>query len=111
MRPPTYFHHDDAELDPDELLDPTKQFSTPWGESDHGACDKCSGARRCHYQCLSCTEARPTASCPSCHGQVEFDDVCPTCEGSGEITRTRRAGISAFPTEAGLYRYLLDRGA
>jgi hypothetical protein len=42
---------------------------------------------------------------------VEFEDVCPACEGSGEISRTRRAGVSVFPTEAGLYRYLVENGA
>lgn len=111
MSPPTYFHHNDAELDLDELLDPAKQFSTPWGDSDHGPCDKCSGAGRCHYRCLSCIEDGRAGTCPGCGGRLEFDDVCPTCEGSGEIRRTRRAGISVFPTEGGLYRYLLERGA
>lgn len=107
----TFFHHDDADLDLDDLLRPEKQFSTPWGESDHGPCDKCSGSGRCHYRCLSCIEDGVAESCPACRGRVEFDDLCPTCEGSGEITRTRRAGVSVFPTEAGLYRYLAERGA
>jgi hypothetical protein len=42
---------------------------------------------------------------------VEFDDVCPACEGSGEVSRTRRAGVSVFPTEEGLYRYLVEKEA
>jgi hypothetical protein len=42
---------------------------------------------------------------------VEFDDVCPACEGSGEVSRTTRAGVSVFPTERGLYRYLVEKGA
>jgi hypothetical protein len=110
MSEATYFHHDDSDLDPDDLLNPEKQFSTPWGGSDHGPCDKCSGSGRCRHRCLSCLEDGPTEACPACGGRVEFEDVCPTCEGSGEITRTRREGVSVFPTEGGLYRYLADRG-
>ena len=36
---------------------------------------------------------------------------CPTCEGTGEITRTKRDGVSVFPTIDGLYWYLAERGA
>ena len=107
----TFFHHDDADLDPDDLLRPERQFSTPWGDSDDGECDKCSGSGRCHYRCLSCIEKVPSHSCPACGGRVEFEDLCPACEGSGEITRTKRAGVSVFPTAAGLYRYLAEREA
>jgi hypothetical protein len=38
-------------------------------------------------------------------------DVCPTCEGTGEITRVERRGISSFPSLAGLFRYLAERDA
>jgi hypothetical protein len=107
----TFFHHDDADLDPDDLLRPEEQFSTPWGDSDPGACDKCSGSGRCHYRCLSCIEEGPREGCPSCGGRAEFEGVCPACEGDGEITRTRREGVSVFPTEGGLYRYLVEQGA
>jgi hypothetical protein len=111
MTKATFFHHDDADLDLDDLLRPEKQFSTPWGDAEHGACDKCSGSGSCHYRCLSCIENGPTESCPACDGRVEFDDVCPVCEGSGEISRTKRAGVSVFPTRAGLYRYLVEKEA
>ena len=107
----TFFHHDGSDLDPADLLDPEKQFSTPWGDADHGRCAKCAASGRCHYRCLSCIETGPTPSCPACGGRVEFDDVCPACEGSGEISRTTRAGVSVFPTEEGLYRYLVEKGA
>ena len=36
---------------------------------------------------------------------------CPTCEGTGEITRTKRDGVSVFPTVEGLHIYLAERGA
>lgn len=39
------------------------------------------------------------------------EDTCPSCEGSGVVSRVRRAGISSFPTAAGLRRYLLERDA
>jgi hypothetical protein len=42
---------------------------------------------------------------------VEFEDLCPACEGSGEISRTKRGGVSVFPTEEGLYRYLVEQEA
>src|SRR4051794_22547690 len=111
MTEPTFFHHDDRSLDLDDLLDPKKQFSTPWGGSDHGPCDKCSCSGRCRHRCLSCIENGSTTSCPACQGRVEFEDVCPACEGSGEVSHTKRAGVSVFPTEAGLYRYLVEKGA
>jgi hypothetical protein len=107
----TFFHHDDADLDPDDLLKPERQFSTPWGDSDHGGCDKCSGAGRCRHRCLSCIEGAPSNSGPACGGRVEFEDLCPACEGSGEITRTKRGGVSVFPTEEGLYCYLVEQEA
>jgi hypothetical protein len=111
MSEATFFHHDDSGLDLGDLLDPEKQFSTPWGDSDHGPCDKCSGAGRCRHRCLSCIEGMPSPACPACGGRVEFEDVCPACEGGGEITRTKRSGVSVFPTAAGLYRYLAEQDA
>jgi len=48
---------------------------------------------------------------PAVIGEGEFDDVCPAREGSGEISRTTRTGVSVFPTEEGLYRYLVEKGA
>jgi hypothetical protein len=107
----TYFHQYAADADPQDLLDPRNQVSTPWGGPDHGPCDKCGQSDRCGYRCLSCLEEGPRPDCPACGGRVEFEDVCPTCEGSGEITRTKRSGVSAFPSLAGLYRYLAEREA
>jgi hypothetical protein len=40
---------------------------------------------------------------------VRWDDVCPSCDGTGEVTRVERAGISSFPTLPGLIRYLRER--
>ncbi len=38
-------------------------------------------------------------------------DDCPACEGSGEVDDSARDGISVFPDEDGLYRYVLKRDA
>ena len=46
-----------------------------------------------------------------CSGRVAFVERCPTCEGDGEIDRTTRAGVSVFPSRAGLLRYLVERDA
>jgi RecJ-like exonuclease len=85
--------------------------STPWGEPDHGPCDKCHGTGKTTYSCRSCLERQATPECPACHGRIEFTDVCPACEGDGEITRTRRDGVSVFPSEEGLRRYIEEREA
>ena len=61
-------------------------------------------------RCRSCLEEGARGSCPTCGGRVEFEDRGPTCEGSGDITRTKRRGISVFPSRAGLYRYLVENG-
>src|SRR5205823_6006045 len=74
-------------------------------------CDKCGGPGETRYRCLSCLETGSDPDCPACAGRVEFVDVCPTCEGGGQINRTARRGVSAFPTLQGLYRYLVERGA
>ena len=106
----TYFRQLSIHEDPDELLRPENHNSTPWGGPDHGRCDKCGGAGEVRHRCLSCLELeRPDPECPVCGGRAEWMDVCPTCEGDGEITRTRRRGVSVFPTVAGLRRYLTDR--
>lgn len=106
-----YFRRYPRDEDPRDLLDPENQFSTPWGTADHGPCDKCEGEARVLYECLSCLAEGPDESCPACSGRVRFEDRCPTCEGNGVIDRTRRRGVSAFPTEAGLYLYLAEEGA
>jgi hypothetical protein len=105
----TYFRHLDEGADPHLLLDPEQQVSTPWGVADKGACDKCRGNGPIPFRCLSCVELGSRPDCPACGGRVEYLDGCPTCAGTGEISSTRRAGVSAFPTLAGLYRYLVER--
>jgi hypothetical protein len=102
----TYFHcHPEGE-DPGVLLDPDNQVSEPWGEPEHGPCDKCGGSGNTVYECFSCMEAGADPDCPACQGRVRFEQACPTCQGSGEIHRTRRHGVAVFPSRAGLYRYL-----
>lgn len=102
----TFFHcHPNGE-DPEVLLDPDNQVSEPWGEPDHGRCDKCRGAGTTAYECFSCAEAGTDPGCPACQGRVRFEQTCPACLGSGEIHRTRRRGVAVFPSREGLYRYL-----
>jgi hypothetical protein len=104
--PRTFFHcHPEGE-DPGVLLDPDEQVTEPWGEPEHGPCDKCGGKTTTVYECFSCIEAGSDPACPACQGRVRFEQTCPTCQGSGEIHRTQRQGIAVFPVRAGLYRYL-----
>jgi hypothetical protein len=107
----TYFHSCPAEADPDSLLDPERQFTTPWGTPNHGPCDKCGGEGSVRYECKSCLEDGADADCPACEGRVHFEGVCPACEGGAVIDRTGRRGIAVFPSRAGLYRYLAERDA
>jgi hypothetical protein len=107
----TYFHSCPAEADPQSLLDPERQFTTPWGEPNHGPCDKCEGGGSVRYECKSCLEDGADAECPACEGRVHFEGVCPACEGGGQIDRTKRRGVAVFPSRAGLYRYLAERDA
>lgn len=104
----TFFRTYPADEDPADLLDPENQWSTPWGSPDHGPCDKCGGEGPVEYRCLSCTIERDPG-CPACSGRVRYLDVCPACEGDGVIERTKRRGVSAFPTLRGLLAYLEDR--
>jgi len=105
-RPRTFFHcHPEGE-DPGVLLDPDQQVTEPWGEPEHGPCDKCGGKGTAAYECFSCIEAGTDPDCLACQGRVHFEQVCPTCQGSGEIRRTQRQGIAVFPAREGLYRYL-----
>jgi hypothetical protein len=105
----TYFHCLGPGDDSDELLVSANQWSTPWGSADHGRCDKCRGTGRVRFECLSC-RLGPRVLCPSCAGVRGRIDRCPACEGSGAITRTRRRGVSVFPSAEGLIRYLTERG-
>ncbi len=107
----TYFHSCPVGAEPESLLDPANQFTTPWGEPNHGPCDKCAGDGSVRYECKSCLEDGADADCPSCEGRVHFEGVCPPCEGQGVIDRTKRRGIAVFPSRAGLYRYLAERDA
>jgi hypothetical protein len=102
----TFFHSCPAEADPASLLDPDQQVTEPWGEPEHGPCDKCGGRGTTGYECFSCLEAGSDPRCLVCQGRVRFEQTCPTCQGSGEIHRTRRRGIAVFPRREGLYRYL-----
>jgi hypothetical protein len=107
----SYFHCCAADADPEQLLDPERQFTEPWGSHDHGRCDKCAGAGTTLYECRSCMETGGSADCPACQGRVRFRETCPACLGDGEIEHTRRAGIAVFPAREGLYRYLAERNA
>jgi len=106
-----FFRRWSAAEDPAELLKPENQWSTPWGAPDHGPCDKCRHEGRTQYRCASCLERGADVQCPACGGRVEFTDVCPACEGDGTVDRTRRRGVSVFPSVEGLYRYLAERDA
>ena len=88
------------------LLDPDQQVTEPWGEPEHGPCDKCEGERTTLYECFSCMEAGADPDCPACQGRVRFEQTCPACQGSGEIDHTQRQGVAVFPSREGLYRYL-----
>lgn len=106
-----YFRRWPLDRDPAELLEPSNAYSTPWGEPDHGPCDKCEGSGRARYGCRSCLERGADRDCPACRGAVEFVATCPACEGDGTIDRTTRNGVSVFPSIEGLRRYLAERDA
>jgi hypothetical protein len=76
-----------------------------------GKCDKCGGSGETEHECESCTDDDADPSCPACGGKVRYTDECPACEGSGEIDDSARDGVSVFPDEDGLYRYMLQRDA
>jgi hypothetical protein len=105
----SFFHACPADVDPRELLNPDRQLTEPWGEPEHGFCDKCAGGGEVVYVCRSCVETGASSDCPSCQGRVRFRETCPACLGDGRIDRTRRRGVAAFPTREGLYRYLAER--
>ena len=96
--------------DPRRLLDPERQRSQPWGGTIYGRCTKCGGDGRTLYECESCrVQADP--SCPACRGRKRYEADCPTCGGTGEVDDSERRGVSVFPDEQGLYRYMRKRGA
>ena len=107
----TFFHCHPAGEDPGELLDPAQQVTGPWGEPEHGPCDKCGGTGTAVHECFSCLEAGSDPDCAMCQGRVRFSQTCPTCQGTGVIEETERRGIAVFPRREGLYRYLAWKDA
>jgi hypothetical protein len=107
----TYYRVEPGDRDPEDLLDPENQQTEPWSGTVRGRCDKCGGSGETEHECESCTDAAADPSCPACHGKVRYMDECPACEGSGEIDDSSRDGVSVFPDEDGLYRYMLQRDA
>jgi hypothetical protein len=97
-----------ADSDPEALLRPDAQVSEPWDGGETGPCDKCDGTGRTEHECESC-RAEVDADCPSCNGKVRYERECPACQGSGRIDEPARRGVSVFPDEDGLYRYLIKR--
>ncbi len=106
-----FFRIHPADEDPDRLLHPERQRSEAWTPQRLGPCDKCGGSGRTLHECESCKGGSPDSACPACHGEVRYLDTCPACEGSGEIDEAIRDGVSVFPSEEGLYRYIAKRGA
>jgi hypothetical protein len=107
----TYFRLQKADEDPEKLLEREKQKSEPWGGTIWGRCDKCGGRGKTRHECESCKASGRDENCPSCHGEMYYEKECPACEGSGEIDDSERDGVSVFPDEEGLYRYMRKREA
>ena len=107
----SYYRLQRADEDARRLLDPENQKSEPWGGTVWGRCDKCGGSGKTRHECESCKASGPRDDCPSCHGELFYEEECPACGGSGEIDDSERDGISVFPDEDGLYRYMRKRDA
>ena len=105
----TYYRVEPGDRDPEELLDPDNQETEPWSGTVRGRCDKCGGEGETEHECESCKGGPADSGCPACGGEVRYVGECPTCEGSGEIDDSTRDGVSVFPDEDGLYRYMLKR--
>ena len=105
----SWFRLHPADADPEQLLDPAQQRSEPWAGTIYGRCDKCGGKGETLHECESCKVGPPRADCPVCSGEVRYRGECPACEGSGEVDDSERDGVSVFPEEDGLYRYMLKR--
>lgn len=106
-----YFRIQPPEEDPQRLLDPEGQRSAPWEGTIYGRCDKCGGRGRTDFRCESCRQGNADPDCPVCGGDVRYWGECPACQGSGEVDDSCRDGVSVFPDEEGLYRYMLRRRA
>jgi hypothetical protein len=107
----TFFRLHPRDEDPERLLDPERQVTEPWEGSVYGRCDKCDGSGETLHECESCGTGGRDPNCPSCGGELRYRAECPACEGSGEVDDSERDGVSVFPEEDGLYRYMLRRGA
>jgi hypothetical protein len=108
----TYYRVEPGDRDPKALLDPENHESEPWSGTVQGRCDKCGGSGETEHECESCKAAGSSdPNCPSCHGELRYVRECPACEGVGEIDDTSRDGVSVFPDEDGLYRYMIKRDA
>jgi hypothetical protein len=105
-----YVRIDPPGEEPERLLDPEEQRSEPWSGTVFGRCDKCGGSGSTTHECESCKQRRD-AGCPVCRGEIRYHDECPACEGSGEVDDSCRDGVSVFPDEDGLYRYMIKRDA
>ena len=103
-----YYRVQAPDSDPAKLLHPSEQVSQPWGERGEGPCDKCDGSGRTQHECESC-KAAVDEDCPSCSGKVAYERECPACGGTGVIEDAARRGVSVFPDEDGLYRYMIKR--
>jgi hypothetical protein len=106
----TWFRLHARDDDPQRLLDPERQRSKPWGGTVYGRCTKCGGEGETVHECESCRE-HVDPSCPSCAGRIRYRAECPACEGSGEVDDSERDGVSVFPDEDALYRYMVRRDA
>ena len=106
-----FFRIDPAGEDPGRLLDPDRQRSEPWNGTIYGRCVKCAGEGSTEHRCESCSDGGPDPGCPACGGKVSYRARCPACQGSGEVDDSCRDGVSVFPDESGLYRYMVRRGA
>ena len=109
--PDRYVRLHPADADAQELLKPEEQRTEPWGGTIYGRCDKCGGSGETEHECESCKASGTDPDCPSCKGELRYMDTCPACEGSGEIDDSCREGVSVFPDEDGLYRYMIKRDA
>jgi hypothetical protein len=107
----TYFRLHQKDDDPARLLDPENQKTEPWGGTVWGRCDKCGGTGTTRHECESCKASGRDENCPSCHGEMYYEEECPACQGTGEIDDSEREGVSVFPDEDGLYRYMVSRDA
>src|SRR4051794_29467909 len=97
--------------DASRLLAPENQKSEPGGGTVSGRCDKRGGSGKTRHERGARKASGPRHDSPACHGEPSYEEGCPACGGSGEIDVSERHGISVFPDEYGLYRYMRKRDA